>query len=251
MEQKDIKEYYILFFDILGCSQNLLNKTKEEETNFINKVYDMIKSATEKDWDYKILTFSDNILVAIESSVAGACKQICHYAARIQEMMLRRNGLLIRGSITKGLLYVEDNITFNCKHNTHFVLGSGLVIAAELEKTAKYPRIIIDKNLFNENYIMNSAHTIFLDGDGCKSINFMNYYEGRLLQSRVDNFENLQDAIIKVLHILDEEISKKGSLCENLKAKKIWLCGYLYNFSIQNKIEFKKELQEMCFNEPK
>lgn len=249
MEPNDLKEYYILFFDILGCSQNLLNKTKYEETKFINKVYDMIKSATEKGWDYKILTFSDNILVAIDSSVAGACRQICHYAARIQEMMIRRNGLLIRGAITKGLLYIEETTNFNCKHNTHFVLGSGLVRAAFLEKEAKFPRIIIDENILGEGYIRKSKHTVLTDKDDCKYINFLNYYEEDLVKSRASNFKSLQNKIIIVLNELDKQIGIGNSMDINLKEKKKWLCNYIHTSSIKNNIPFEPELIKMCSKE--
>lgn len=210
-------EYYILYFDVLGYC----NKIKENEENFLDDIKNLVDRSTEKKWNVTIRIFSDNVLVCKKSSEKNALKFLCHYAARIQELMLRNKALLLRGAITKGDLYIDDK----------FVYGTGLVDAAELEeKQALYSRIIISEKLDKEEYIKQSEHTILVDDDKHNYINFLNYYHRGINSNgeRDENWKTLNQSIYRCLKELNDN---------KLTEKKKWLENYV------NKIKIKYDLQ--------
>lgn len=212
-----LNSYYILYFDVLGYRARI----SSDEEGFLTAIKDLFKRSTEKNWNVIIRTFSDNAMVCIEESCVGALRFLCHYASRIQELILRQHGLLLRGAITKGNLYFDEK----------FVYGTGLVDAVELEENiAIYPRIIIDKKLENENYIICSKHTVFIDTDNCRYINFLNYYDPQINPTgeRDNNWKKLQSNIEKTI----EEMNNNT----NLNKKREWLIAYYANIKSKYKI---------------
>lgn len=203
----NLDKYYILYFDILGYC----NKIRENEKNFLSDVKNLVERSTEKEWRVTIRIFSDNVLVCKKYDEEDALRFLCHYAARIQELMLREKALLLRGAITKGILFIDDK----------FVYGTGLVDAVELEeKDAQYPRIIVDKKLNNEEYIIRSKFTILADKDEYRYINFLNYYHPNINSNgeRDNNWAKLEKSVSKCLEELDKY---------NLIEKESWLQEYI------------------------
>lgn len=212
-----LESYYILYFDVMGYC----NKITRDEIGFLKNIKNLFLRSTEKEWDIVIRTFSDNIMACVKTSSTNGLKFLCHYAARIQELMLRTNELLLRGAITKGSLYFDKK----------FVFGKGLVRAAKLEeKVAKYPRIIIDETLNNENYIKNSQYTLLTDKDSYKYINFLNYYNPNinLNGERNKNWVRLKESIKNCI----SDLNKPDCI-----EKKDWLMNYY------DKIKEKYNLQ--------
>ncbi len=204
---RKLNSYYILYFDVLGYR----NKIFSDEKGFLYAIKELFRRSTEKNWNAIIRTFSDNVMVCIEDGYEGALKFLCHYASRIQELILREHGLLLRGAITKGNLYFDNQ----------FVYGTGLVSAVELEeKDAVYPRIIIDKKLDSENYIRCSKHTVLADNDRYHYINFLNYYDPKINPNgeRDKNWIQLSDSIRKAI----DEMNQNSSLDK----KRTWLSAY-------------------------
>lgn len=188
-----LDEYYILYFDVLGYC----NKIYAKEKTFLEDIQNLVLRSTEKDWEVTIRIFSDNVLVCKKCKEPNALRFVCHYAARIQELMLRNNALLLRGAITKGNLYIDDK----------FVYGTGLVDAVKLEESvAKYPRIIIDEKLKGEEYIKHSKHTVLVDADKNYYINFLNYYHPAInrKRDRKKNWAALDKSISKCLKELSD-----------------------------------------------
>lgn len=209
---------YSLFWCIGFRSKILSN----DENIFLRSVLNLINRATEKDWgSLKIVSFSDNVIVAIRSNVVDALEKLCHYAARIQELMLRNQQLLLRGAITKGNLYIQDN----------FVFGSGLVKVVELEETkAVVSRIIIDENLQSEDYAVNSKNTVQNDNDGIRFINFLNYYHPFINKNdeRKKNFLELHNSFVLIINDLTKQIEDSNdNLKSSLYKKRSWLIDYI------------------------
>ena len=67
-------------------------------------------------------------------------KSLVYLLALLQLRFLEKYSILIRGSITKGDVFLNDNIIF----------GEGLLRAVELEGQAIFPRIILDEERFGE-----------------------------------------------------------------------------------------------------
>ena len=203
----ELDEYYILYFDVLGYC----NKISKNEEGFLQDIRNLVLRSTEKDWDVTIRIFSDNVLVCKKCYDKNALKFLCHYAARIQELMLRNKALLLRGAITKGKLYIDDK----------FVYGAGLVDAVGLEEVcAKYPRIIISEKLKEEGYIKQSKYTILVDDDKHNYINFLNYYHPEINSNgeRDENWKTITRSIDSCLNELNNY---------KLAEKKEWLEKYV------------------------
>lgn len=223
-----VEEYYILYFDVMGYRSKILSM---QEDIFLKSILDLMYRANEKNWNYlKIVSFSDNVLVAIKSDIVDALKKICHYASRIQELMLRNQQLLLRGAITKGNLFIRGN----------FVFGRGLVKVVELEETkAIFPRIIIDESLTSESYIVDSKNTIKTDKDGTKYINFLNYYHPSINRNgeRKKNFLDLNNSFALLMDELSKQIGESGdTLKVSLSQKKSWLIDYQKNIYADYKL---------------
>ena len=111
---------------------------------------------------YKV--FSDNIVVATKADSLHALYTLSYIAYNLQRDFLEK-GIVCRGAITKGQLYI----------NAEYVFGSGLIRAYELEdNVAFYPRIILDRlpevNLVLENY---TDMFFYKDGDGYIIIDYL------------------------------------------------------------------------------
>lgn len=158
----EVKKHVIFYLDILGY-KNLISSCKnpEEETVYLEKIYSLMMSisahidkrnAIIDNLDnkyplnlsrFKSCVFSDNILFfAPYEDDTDASNLYMNLLYGLSEFMLQyENGdLFFRGAITKGELFYDEK--------AHFVFGSGLVRAYELESNnAIFPRIIIDENL--------------------------------------------------------------------------------------------------------
>ena len=153
-----VKPHVIMFLDILGYKNTLASA--KDENDYLEKVHSMMSLLSKYIDDYahgvderaehninlsrfKSLIFSDNILffAPYESEVDklnlannliyGLCQFLFQYT---------KSGIFFRGGVTAGQLFYDEDL--------HFVFGSGLIRAYELENNiAVYPRIIIDTPL--------------------------------------------------------------------------------------------------------
>jgi hypothetical protein len=80
--------------------------------------------------------FSDSIVVSYLLDERGAVFDMLYDIYLLQLELIRR-GVLVRGAITAGKLF----------HDSEVVFGPALVDAAELEKLATYPRVILDRDI--------------------------------------------------------------------------------------------------------
>jgi len=141
--------YLIAYFDILGYTDIVSNKTTEDEINLVKGMKEIVNSINDLNnnhFQISVHTFSDNYVIAIEISNNNDSEKV-HKAMfminslqRIQHQIILDHGLLIRGALTKGDLYIDSN----------FIHGKALIKAHNLEKEAIYPRIIIDNELIGE-----------------------------------------------------------------------------------------------------
>ncbi|MBE6358194.1 MAG: hypothetical protein E7057_02980 [Lentisphaerae bacterium] len=141
--------HIVAFLDFLGASEKMRDpKENNKFLQSINYVYsfanyihkDMKKSYKS---NIKIKIFSDNIIIATEIQDT---KNIMGYFANIEHfsLLLYMNALLnhniIRGAISIGNLYMDDTLVY----------GEALLNAFNGEsKIANYPRIIIERTIFD------------------------------------------------------------------------------------------------------
>ncbi len=173
-------KYYLLYIDILGMKSLIDSKDSELYLNYINNVYrDAIKGITgiyEEINKIKIdvRIFSDNLVVAIKegddklSSLEAIKRTLIVEIASFIQMLALKYSLLVRGSITYGDFYIDEN----------FLYGKALTRAYALEsEVAIYPRIILDDNivsLFVESMYLSKF--IKKDTDDVRYINSFECY---------------------------------------------------------------------------
>ena len=157
----EVQPHVILFLDILGYKNILTNGySKKSENEYLQTIHGLMASLSkyieqrhqqldeQNNWKlnlsrFKYLIFSDNILFfAPYQSELDMMNLYSNLIYGLSQFLFQypKEDIFFRGAITKGPLYYDENL--------HFVFGSGLIRAYELESnTAIYPRIIIDNRL--------------------------------------------------------------------------------------------------------
>ncbi len=139
------QKYYIAYFDVLGYKAFFENE-ENDIYEFLKANIELAKETISKasdDADYlnmniEVKSFSDNFifLIPVSSNSDGyqEVKALVFLMAKYQLNFLKKHSIVIRGTITKGEAYIDENIVF----------GEGLIRAVELEGQANFPRIILD-----------------------------------------------------------------------------------------------------------
>ena len=168
----ETKKHYIAYMDILGYS-DYIEKNPDKTNDFLQTVAEAIdkikknvsyisnigKTGFKSNVEIKCKTFSDNILLCMEvSDDPNEISRIIPFlisAATIQKGLTIEHELLVRGGVTIGELYLDND----------FVFGKGLIDAVRLEHQAENPCIIVSQEL--QNYI---EKLIDINDDGYKII---------------------------------------------------------------------------------
>lgn len=169
----EYKKYYVAFLDILGF-KNLIIKN---DCEYIRNIFDNFKKSNVliKDDDNKTIKFnnndvhlkimSDSIIFYVDASIPNACLGLlCHCAAFQADLLTCSTPELIRGGISYGDFYIEEE--------KDIIFGPALTQAYLLEeKSAKYPRIIVNKSTLDISE-QDYKHIVFRDDDAFYSVNF-------------------------------------------------------------------------------
>lgn len=156
------EDSYCAFVDILGFSELIKNTSSPKAIiDALNKVKDIAEHTqpqhaprpapsvvSHDDIELKVSVsyFSDSIVLSVLGNEPWALTQILNWAFYLTAELLTSHNLLVRGGIAKGKLYHKDNIVF----------GPALIRAHQLEMSANYPRIILDKEIVEKAIWPNS-----------------------------------------------------------------------------------------------
>lgn len=212
-----LKEYYIIYFDILGYKQyfeenkdhqQLLHDIKGMIVDIANdmNLYGILNGK-----DIKIRVFSDNVIICVEDVVNFNVDALGIIVANLQIKIFLKYGLLLRGAYTKGKFYYDSN----------FVYGAGLIKAVEIESKAKYPRIICDLiSRGDKGFAMDS---IFLKDNDEKI--YLNYFDKNLIENDLSLLKEKVSLRIKKYgkyppNIKDEN---KIKVYESIIQKTLWV----------------------------
>lgn len=148
------EERLCLFLDILGFKNHVDESTKDTDksqkstyrTLTVEMLYEALKSigeamtftveGLESNSTKMVTQFSDSIVVSYKLDEASALFDMLYDIYLLQINLIQR-GILVRGAITAGKLI----------HNEKLVFGPALNEAAELEKLAMYPRVILSQEI--------------------------------------------------------------------------------------------------------
>lgn len=198
--KKHETRHIVAILDMLGASNMIRSDSSEKVMNFILTTYDdaenkwpFLEHAPKMIHNLKCITFSDNILFALEiegmdeMEVEEAIKALTVYIAVFQRAVLKYV-LLFRGGMTIGKLYMNEA--------QNFVWGEALVNAHELEaKEAKYPRVILSDEFDQE--LLSKCSRVKKDDDGKYFVDYF-WNAEELADKWIVNYdEMIKDAYIK------------------------------------------------------
>ena len=196
-EPEPIKEYYIVYFDIMGYKAFLAENAEKESVllktihSIIAKTENTIRDVNNSEvlsliGDLHIQTkvFSDNVLLCVEAHEESAQEQLRIIAfmgliAEIQRKIVIEYGVFLRGGFTKGRMSISDE----------YVFGEGLVEAVKMEETTCYPRIAVSQRIVSA--LENMKKTDLRDGANINPQKLVEYFAGELIYTCDDGAKAL------------------------------------------------------------
>lgn len=239
IEQNNKIERYskrvVVFMDILGF-KNIVGNANEKDKLF--KVMNYLKwlsrdnykgPLSEYDIGKELTVFSDSIVISYDvNSLKGSVFYILLDIIHIQ-LDLAFKGVIVRGGVSIGDLYHEKEIIF----------GPAMIKAYQLESLkAKYPRIIVDKDVIKYAYLHPSPQNtskqekeyvlnlLAKDKDGYFFTDFLNQ------EQELDDPEDIKLIIVKLKDMINE-----GLKHEEIREKYKWLESYLNEFNHYRKLK--------------
>lgn len=214
--KKFLEKYYIAYFDILGYKaffEDKENDIMEFLKQIIKLADDVVNKSASIFWDkFEVKSFSDNFVILLNSKGLNeyqAVKSLSYLLAYMQLRFLEKYSVLIRGGITVGDIYIDNNIIF----------GEGLVKAVELESGANFPRIVIDEKSIKKEVCDDLCEKcIRMDTDERYYVNFFEALETDISgEEDIYNVENHLMVLQKNIYTL---LKRNGKYRANLKDPK-------------------------------
>lgn len=164
------KEKYVLFMDILGFSQKILDS--KNDAGLKNEIDEILTLVYQSFGDYprvgmRVTQFSDNIICSADRSAEGLAG-IIHSAFLLTSNLILYD-YLVRGGLAVGQIH----------HDSHFVYGPAVVEAHYLESCrAKQPIALVSKEVVEDAASYGNAYLDHLadDGPDRKFLHFLKPY---------------------------------------------------------------------------
>lgn len=161
--------HYVLFLDILGYSAIIgrassSSQQQYESLEILRESFQVAKARFDEKPNYDIKQFSDSIIISSPFNSTSPDDFISE-CAHIQNFMLRQ-GILTRGGLSIGKHFQDHD----------FVASQAVIEAYQIEqKTAKYPRVVADKNFLDTcyNYFSSNSAPIASYIDGVKFVDYL------------------------------------------------------------------------------
>ena len=198
----NVSTYYIAYFDVLGYKDLF----KDKQSDILSFLYNIVRltedvmNATESgvifDNKFKVKSFSDNFIIMLDAKKSDeyqSVKALSYLVAVLQLRFLEEYRILIRGGITKGDAYIDNNIVF----------GEGLIKAVELEETAAFPRIILDEKRISSDTCDTLLEKCIRKDEDDKY--YVDYFD--ILGMYIGNYADFGDDTEKHLKLLKKNIS--------------------------------------------
>ena len=233
----------ILTLDILGFSNQVSEaKTKEKQERLLKKidtaasdVKGMYGIFSAHPWDTEnncnVKIYTDNFIAAITYNPDNPDEKKSRFDdmliyAAFHQWRFAKDGLFIRGSITAGPNFMNDNIVF----------GSAMIRGHYLEeKIAKYPRIIIDTALY-PLIDYNDPSLLIDEEDGMCFVNYL-----QTAPSRPKSFKTTPSFVASHRKLIIQNLNKYTQN-QPVREKYLWLRNY-HDFYCSNNFRSVPELQ--------
>lgn len=166
----------------------------------------------------KVTQFSDSVVASYRIDEKSALFDML-YDIYLLQVHLIQYGIFVRGAITIGKLYHDDKLIF----------GPALVEAAELEKLAMYPRVILSQEVIDQGKSKHAPHHSSKDEEKSimsllkQDLDGMFYID--YFGVSPDEFDDEWDGLFQHLTELRELIKRLSNLTRtpSIKLKHSWL----------------------------
>lgn len=213
--------------DVLGFSELVYNKDRSRIESYFSYIEsDLNKHLSKNKFNY--LVISDSIVISAKKTKENL-SELVFLVSKIQYQLILK-GILVRGAISFGKLYINKS--------SNIIVGPGLINAYRLESSAKYPRIILDRQIIPELFdstkeFMEYTNSFFLklygETDGKIKIYtkskdgkpFINYMRMLVRDSRTYNKRNFPKIVdfLSNNYFNNEHFEKYNWLLEELKSE--------------------------------
>lgn len=241
----EVRNHIVLFLDILGYS-NLITSCKDsqEENCYLDKIYTIMSNLSEYIEKrnnaidqrnnnlhlsrFRSLLFSDNILFfAPYENETDMYNLYMNLLYGLSEFLLQytKDDIFFRGGIAKGNLFYDEKL--------HFVFGSGLVNAYNLESSkAEYPRIAIDKELNPPSILVG----IVEDNKGIYYLDYLSLGHSLICYQNMPqhNYEYFLSCLEEQKNAISRAY-KRYKENERIFSKYKWLAQYHNDFCARNR----------------
>ena len=187
----EFNEYYIAYFDVLGC-KSYFSGDERAELDFVQKLKGMVNTAVEyaksinrspvlslqADMHIEYRLFSDNI--ALYMKVGNSQLEIVRLLTFLEAISSAQREtlftckLLLRGGVVKGRLYSDES----------FFVGKGLIDAVAIEESTVFPRISVDSSIVNA---FSDLTNIRFDSPYLAKDGMIEWFMGLILQAEEDD----------------------------------------------------------------
>ena len=194
---KFVSSHIIAYIDFLGTKSILKSNSQNRAIASYRFIYSAIVDTLDKMNEenisgkekikYKI--FSDNVIFAIEYTETTFIQNaitLLSFVSVFQYLVVSEWGLLLRGGVCIGDLYIDDN----------FVLGSGLITAYEIEnKLSIYPRIVVDNDIIKRFNRLTVFPYCLLENDNLFYLNYLQCTKDNLSKHYRQIFNKSKDIV--------------------------------------------------------
>jgi len=214
----EFEEVYCAFIDILGYKNkaelffkneyNLIERLDFifEVVNFINTMTSSLIDKSEK----KVQVFSDSIIITYPVK-EGSLSSLLH-DINVISAQCSMHDLFIRGGLSKG----KHIFTNTRKSNFSFLASEALQKAYQLEQKAKMPKILIDRELFQDFTKIDFLYVIKENDD------YISHFATQLINRDGNN----ESDVIAEMTDIQNRLLKEEDI--SVKEKYQWILDYYY-----------------------
>ncbi len=212
IEQESAKTW--LLMEVIEKFSSNKREHKIQYTKASDGIFDITSFEPEisSDSDHIHVSFpASNIFPLNQNTEMFVISSLVGIVAQIHRLALER-GILMRGAITKGWQ----------RHTGNNVIGKAQVDVVELEKEAKYPRVVIAADLVT-SFTKYMPEPVRKDFDNVCFIDYLRHFPVILGQGAVIN-DTLVPALLNIRALIQEGLTSENVFNDNhVKKKWIWL----------------------------
>ena len=245
-------KHYIAYLDILGYKDFLKNKPEQSE-QYLQTILDAVEKVKHNvsafqnttnmfhiNGELKLKIFSDNIVLCLpvgegSDEVRRAIVFLLEVAS-IQRGLIIEHGLLVRGGIATGDLFINEDMVF----------GQGLIDAVDLEAQAEFPCIVASEE--TQQSLFRLLHSVKNEYQRVKEIAQKEKRQEPLTKEEKQFLsEHLAEVALALYHT-----RSLGELLKRFDKETVFL-NYLFDMSFSNLFGtgFAEYLNQAAAKDPK